>query len=413
MRERLAKIVAELDGFKALETFSEEEVTNINALNEEFASLRKNIEARETIEQITASTNVSARKVAPATPRVEVVASKIDKMGGFKGFGDFLTSVKAAASGNIDRRFQNTMFEKSGEDGGFLVPETMMTEISKKVQGDESLLARCSTLPVSGNSMSLPTDETQPWTGGVQAYWTAEGAGITSSKERFGMASWRLHKLAALVPVTDELLEDARAIESYIQAKAPVAMTYKINDAILNGNGVGKPTGLLNSSFRVTVAKESGQTADTIVARNVIKMYNRMIPSSIGNAVWVINPACRDQLRTMKDDQGNFIYLSAGSQMNNGPYDLLLGRPVIALLGGVKGLGDEGDIMFVDFSYYSAIYKASGIKNSVSTHLLFDQDKTAYKFIFRIDGSCPFKSPVTTEFGAYEMSGIVTLADRA
>jgi HK97 family phage major capsid protein len=114
----------------------------------------------------------------------------------------------------------------------------------------------------------------------------------------------------------------------------------------------------------------------------------------------------------MKDDNDNFIYISPGSQLNQTPYGILLGRPVIPMVGSMPALGDAGDIVFADLSYYHAIVKAGGIKNSVSTHLLFDKDQTAYKFTMRLDGSVPFKTPVTTEFGAYDMSAIVTLAAR-
>lgn len=415
MKARLAEIVAELDTFSEAESFSAEQLESINALNEEFSTLKSNIQAQETIIAMRKEVSTGTRQVKPAAAlpgSVEVKATRTEKMGGFQNVGDYLMAVKKAASGDIDKRFQNAMFEKNGEDGGFLVPEEMMTEVTKKMGGDESLLARTRQFTIGGNSLSLPTDENQPWNGGVQAYWTAEGAPLTSSKHSFGTAAWRLHKVAALVKTTDELLEDAVALESYIRSMAPEAIMHKINEAILTGNGVGKPTGILNSGFRITVPKESGQAADTILARNVIKMYNRMIPASRARAIWLINPQCEDQLKTMKDDEGAFIYLTPGSQLNQTPYGTLLGRPVLPLLGGMKALGDEGDIMFVDFSYYYSIVKSGGMKNAVSTHLLFDRDQTAYKFIMRVDGSCPFKNPVVTQYGNYEMSGFVTLEDR-
>jgi HK97 family phage major capsid protein len=414
LRLALAGIVAKLEAFQGVESLTAEQVQEIKDLRSEADTLKGQIEAKEMIEATMAEASISTRKTAPAaSTKVEVKATTLEKNGGFKNMGEFLNSVKNAAGGNIDKRFQNTMFEKNGEDGGFLVPDEMMGGIAKKIDSDESLLSKTTQFNVSGNSLSLITDENQPFTGGVQAYWTQEGAQISDSKHSFGVASWRLHKLAAMVKTTDELMDDAVALESYIRAMAPVAIIQKINEAILGGNGVGKPKGILNSDFKIAVAKESAQTADTIVARNVIKMYNRMIPSSRANAVWFINPEAEDQLRTMTDDNGNFIYLAPGSQLNQSPYGLLMGRPVLPLLGGMKALGDEGDIIFADLSYYYAIIKSSGIKNSVSTHLLFDRDQTAYKFIFRVDGSCPFKSPVQVQNGSYTMSGFITLADRA
>ena len=414
LRAQLAKIAAQIESFAGIEgEYNDEQCEQINALHEDFAKIKKQIEAAEKVEALTAQSKTSARKVA-TTPTVEVTRnSKEELQAGFKSYGEFLAAVKDASVGKIDRRFQNTHFEKNGEDGGFLVPETFMSEVKKKTDSDESLLAKTSQIVISSNNMTLPIDEQAPWNGGIQAYWINEGGQYTESKLALAQASWRLHKLGALVKVTDELLEDATALESYMLAKAPEAIMHKINGAIISGNGVGKPMGILSSGFKVQVAKEAGQTADTVVARNVIKMYSRMLPSSRASAVWYINPMVEEQLLTLKDDNGNFIYLAPGSQMNQTPYGQLLGRPVLPLLGGMPQLGDEGDIIFADLKYYTSILKAGGIKQAVSAHLLFDRDIQCYKFVMRIDGSCPFKSPVSPEFGTYEMSGIVTLAERA
>lgn len=413
MRNRLAAIIAQLDTFKGVENYSPEDVESINGLSEEFETLTAQITAAEKVEAMTAKSTTSARKTTPTAFEAAVVTpSRKEKNGGFESMGEFLMAVKGNASGQVDKRFQNTYFEKNAEDGGLLVPEEMMSEISKKLESDESLLAKTRQIKVSGNNLTLPIDETSPWNGGVQAYWLAEGAPLTESKSKLGQASWKLNKLGALVKVTDELLEDTTALESYIKAMAPEAINHKINSAILTGDGVGKPTGILNSGFKVQVAAEGGQAADTVVAKNVIKMYSKMIPAARANAVWYINAAVEEQLRTMKDDLGNFIYLSPGSQLNQTPYGMLLGRPVVSLIGSMPALGDEGDIIFANLDYYYSITKVGGIKQSVSAHLYFERDIQAFKWTMRVDGHCPFKSPVTTEFGNYAMSAIVTLAAR-
>lgn len=412
MKARLAEIANKISEIKELGDFSDAVVDEINAMSEEFDSLQKKVVAGEKIAAMTASANTSTRKTTPDA-RVAVEA-KVEKNAGFKSTGEFLQAVKKAAAGDVDPRFKNQFSERNGEDGGFLVPEEMLSDIAKKMQSEESLLAKTRGLTVSGNSLSLPVDESAPWNGGVTAYWTAEGAPITGSgKGKLSLANWKLHKLAALVTVTDELLDDAVALESYMRAMAPEAIMHKINSAIITGDGAGKPQGILNSNFRVTVSKEAGQAADTIVARNVIKMFSRMIPSARAKAVWYINAGCEEQLRLMKDDLGNFIYLAPGSQMNQTPYGLLLGLPVVPMIGSMPALGDEGDIVLADLSYYYSITKSSGgMKQAVSTHLYFDRDVQAYKFTMRVDGSCPFKSPVTTEFGNYQMSAFVTLEAR-
>lgn len=410
MKAKLAELFAKLEGFEAKASFTDAEATEFNATHSEYVALKNTIEAREKIEAIKGASNRQTSPVA-AAPVATPVAKRKE---GFQSVGEFFNAVKNAANGDIDPRFANSaMSTRVGEDGGFLVPEEMINEIQKKLGSEESLFAKTRQFNISGNTLSLPIDESAPWNNGVSVYWTAEGSSAAGSKPKIpGQASWKLNKVVARVDLTDELLEDAVGLESYIMNAAPEAIMHNINSCILTGTGVGKPTGILNSGFKYKVAKEVGQAADTIVAKNVIKMYSRLIPTSIARAAWYVNAACVEQLRLMKDDLGNFIYLAAGSQLNAGPYATLLGLPVIPMVGSMKALGDEGDIILCDLSMYYTVLKAGGIKQAMSTHVLFDRDQVAYKFTFRLDGKTPFSAPITTEFGDYKLSAIVTLEDR-
>lgn len=422
IRAAMGAITAKLEGITAsADGYTDEQLAEIEKLNTEYEGLDKQLEAAERVASMkarsAASTGRKTESPAPvAVTRVEVGKQLNEKFGGFNSSGEFLMAVKRAGqTGDMDKRFLQaaTAYEKVGEDGGFLVPEDIGTEIQKKLESSESLMASANVINVSGNTLTLPIDESQPWNQGITAYWTAEGASITESKPAFTEASWRLHKLAALVKTTDELLDDATALESYIKNGAPLAITNKVNNAIISGNGAGKPQGIINSGFAVTVSKESGpQTADTVVAANVLKMYSRMFPGSLGKAAWYINPAVQEQLRLMVDPNGDYLYISPGGQMNQTPYGTLLGRPVIPMMSALRAIGDVGDIVFADLSYYYMIKKAQGVKSATSIHLLFDKEQTAFRFSLRVDGKCPFKSPVTTEYGSYQMSAIVLLEAR-
>jgi HK97 family phage major capsid protein len=420
IRARLAEITDELKVIQAAigdQGITEEQQTQCDSLTEEFEKLNSQLESIMKMEATLAKANAPAgRKSTPAsetTPRAEVGQDRARKFGGFESAAAWLMAVKKAGqTGELDKRFSNVAKESVGEDGGFLVPEEISSAILKKMAGDDSLMSRTTSIQVGGNNLTINVDESQPWNGGVQAYWTAEGASITESKPQFKQASWRLQKLAALVKATDELLDDATALESYIMAAAPNAIVHQVNKAILTGNGVGKPLGIINSPFTVSVAAESGQSADTVIAENILKMYSRMFPTSRTGAVWYINPAVEEQMRLMKDQNDNYIYLAPGSQMNQTPYATLLGRPIIPLMGGMPALGDVGDVIFADLSYYYMIRKAAGIKSATSIHLHFDKEITSFRFSFRLDGKCPFQTPVTTEFGNYQMSSFVTLQAR-
>lgn len=411
MRARVGEIVAKLGEFSGID-LTDEQVNEANALNDEFATLKSKIEVQEKIANVQAMASSSTRQVEPKAP-VVTVENKHKKTGGFQSYGEFALAVKNDAFGNHDKRFQNaTVFEQVGEDGGILVPKDFLTEVKEKFNSQESLLALTDSTPVSGNSISFAVDEEQPWNGGVQAYWTGEGQVRQTSKEKLSEADYKLQGLSAMVKVNNELLEDTIAVEGRLRRKAPAAMMSKVNSALISGDGVKKPTGILNSGFKFITSKESGQVADTIVYKNIANMVAREIPG--GNYVWLAHVATKAQLKCLKDDAGNFIYMNGGGFPNasGGGFDLLDGKPVMYMLGALPTLGDEGDLILVDWSYYMTIVKSGGVQEAISTHLYFDRAQTAFRFDMRLDGHCPYKAPVKSEFGDYEVSGIITLEDR-
>jgi HK97 family phage major capsid protein len=71
---------------------------------------------------------------------------------------------------------------------------------------------------------------------------------------------------------------------------------FMTEDAIVEGTGAGQPLGILNSPALISVAKETGQAAATIVKENVDKMWSRMWARARKNAIWLINQDIEPQL---------------------------------------------------------------------------------------------------------------------
>jgi HK97 family phage major capsid protein len=340
--------------------------------------------------------------------------------GGFASLGEFAVSVaKACKTGATpDQRLVtkaaptagSVANEAVGADGGFAVPQEFADRIMALAFPQDDILGRCNQIQTVRNSLSMPVGETTPWgTTGVQAYWTDEQTAITQSKVALEMRNLRLHKLAALVPASDELLEDAMAMEGFIAGQAAAAIRYKANDAIINGNGVARPLGILNAACLVTVAKESNQTNDTVNATNVAKMYARMPATSVGNSVWLVNNDVLPQLLVMTLGQQP-VYLPP-TGMAGAPFGLLLGRPVV-VTQHCQTVGDKGDIYFADLTQYLALVKAGGIRQASSVHLWFDYDMTAFRFTFRLGGQPWLSASITPDNGSNNLSPFVALAAR-
>ena len=342
-----------------------------------------------------------------------------DPKRGFSHFGDFAKAVaNATANHQIDNRLRIGAAAPStyggedvGADGGFAVPPEFGKEIwtLSTMLSEGSFVPLTDNMPIAGNSMTFPSDETTPWgTDGIRAYWEGEADAANQTKPKIQPNTMRLNKLTALVPISEELLADAVGLPAFLSNKAGDSIRYKTNDAIINGNGVGRPLGITFASALVVQAKETSQTADTIKAENVVKMFSRLL--SPGNGHWLINPDAFPQLPLMTIGDQPVYTMPNGLTVS--PGGVLLGRPVI-LSDNCDTVGDQNDILFVNFKMYRTITKSGGVETATSMHLYFDAAAMAFRFIFRIAGQPIIKAAVTPPNSAVTRSGYVTLAVRA
>ncbi|MDN8617866.1 phage major capsid protein [Variovorax ginsengisoli] len=360
-----------------------------------------------------------------------------DPRRGFRSLGDFAQSVRGAAMASrtgqsMDARLAPLMGpggpvaaapgagtyanEGSGADGGFLIPVGFSTTVWNLSLEEDALLPMTDNLPVEGNGMSLPKDETTPWgSNGVRAYWQNEAGAATATKPVFGRTELKLKKLMALVPVSDELMADASALGAYLVPNMARSIRWKTDEAILFGAGNGTPLGAFfaQSPAFVTVSKESAQATLTLKPENIAKMVSRLLPGSYGKAVWLMNNDALPYLWTLNTN-GNQLYLPYGGgqgTFQGSPYGGLMGRPVM-VTQHAKSFTSLGDLMLVDLSQYQTITKSSGIETATSMHLYFDADAVAFRSTFRVDGQPKMAAPVNPANGSNTLSPFVQLEAR-
>ncbi|WP_175837095.1 phage major capsid protein [Burkholderia anthina] len=364
----------------------------------------------------------------PAGARISVEENVMsDPKRGFRSFGEFSNAVQRAAMAAItgtaaDQRLTimaaaaqhaaatnrsggmmgaaPTTFnnESSGADGGFAVPPEFSNQIWRLSLEDGSLVPMTLNTETSSNSMVFPKDETTPWGSGVQAYWKGEGSASAQSKMQLGTEMLRLKELMVLVPVTNELLEDAPALGSYLTPLASDRIQWKTNEAILFGTGGAQPQGCMNSNALVVVAKESGQATATLTQPNISRMRSRLLTGQLKNAIWIGNPDILPALEGMTVGQIP-IFLPPGTGLREGGYDgTLNGRPLI-LSEHAAAFSSQSDLSLISLKGYRTITKAGGLETATSMHLYFDANATAFRFIFRIDGQPVMQAPVTPPTG--------------
>lgn len=403
---------------------SEAELALKNEILDEVEVINKSVSTLERQDRMAKllETPEPAKTVQDKIPAMSVVQKDKDK---FVSLGQQLASVIKASrpGGHVDPRLYNAaakeLTESVSSDGGFLVQTDFSNDLLQQVYQTGILAPRCRRLQISGNANSIKingVDETSrasTRSGGVLGYWKDEAAEKTKSKPKFRQIELSLKKLVGLCYATDELLADASALEGFIKQAFAAEFGFKIDDAIINGSGVGQPLGILNAGCLVSVSKEAGQKADTVVWENIVKMYARLFPQSRQNAVWLINQAVEPQLMQMAMSVGTGgvpVYLPAGGA-SAAPYGTLFGRPVIPI-EQCSALGDQGDIIFADLGGY-IIAEKGGIQSDVSIHVNFVYDESVFRFVMRMDGQPERASALTPYKGSDTLSHFVTLAARA
>jgi len=370
-------------------------------------------------------------------PAVEVGAEAVEKdpKGGFKSLSHFAQHVAMAEkTGNRHLSKELTAWEQyckaadsttleEGElqYGGYLIPPEFRNELWLAVEQMNEILPRCTQIPMARTMVKIPFvngfDESGKLVyGGIRWYWTDELGTKDPSRPKLGRITLELRKIAGLAYSSDELLEDSPiSIENVLRNGFTDGLNFELTNVLIRGTGAGQPLGILNAPCLVTVTKETGQSAGTIVFENIVKMYSRI--HNPANAVWVANSNTLPQLCTMSLSVGTGgvpVFMPANGAAGV-PYNTLMGRPLI-FSKHCATLGTVGDIVFADWSQYLVGMKsgqgATG-KFDTSIHFKFDADQTAFRFVFRIDGQPWWPSALTPPQATSDtLSPFVALASR-
>jgi HK97 family phage major capsid protein len=307
-------------------------------------------------------------------------------------------------------------------DGGFMVQTEFTTALLQKAWETGILLGRCSRIPVGPDADGLEgpyIDETSRATGsrwgGVQIYRRAEAVEATNKQPKLGKFEIRLEDLKGLAYITNRLLRDATALEAWVSRGFLEEFGFVADNEIIRGSGVGEMLGVLNCGAFISVSKEGGQAAKTIVFENLVKMYARMLGKLRPAGVWFYNQEIEPQLFSLGLSIGVGgvpVWMPAGG-LSNSPYSSLFGRPMIPI-EQAEALGTVGDIMFLNLGEYIVIDKG-GIEAAQSMHARFIYDEMTFKWTYRINGmpATPWRTVLTPFKGAGTLSPFIGLQTRS
>jgi HK97 family phage major capsid protein len=344
-------------------------------------------------------------------------------------FGNFSEQLKAvrnaAINGAVDERLarlnaQNAAAganEGNPDEGGYAVQSDFAGTMMETAASAGQILPKVDQYQISGSANRVAwtdmdeSDISSTVYGGVRVYWAAEAEQVTATKPKLTERELKLQKLMGIAYATYELESDSNFTSQLYSRAFALAIQREFEGTIISGNGAGKPLGYLNGGALVSVAKESGQAADTVVWENIVKMYNRALNPANPNYVWLVHPDVSEQFDYLNFPIGTGgvpVYLPAAQQ---GAVTTLKSHPVIAS-DHCSALGDLGDINYVDLSQYMMIYKG-GVQADTSMHVQFLTAENCFRFIFRANGMPKRNKALTIKNSSNTRSPFITLAARA
>ena len=348
---------------------------------------------------------------------IEDEADKAARLNPFKSLGEMLVEVrKATVWPNLtDNRLfsakSSGLNEATPSQGGFLVQQTLASGLLEATWGLGQVLQYFKPMSIGPNSNGMLFNAVDESTrvdgsrgGGVLGYWLEEGGDKTATKPKFRQINLKLKKVAAAMYATDELLDDAVALESWIMRYVPDELRFKVEDAIIEGNGVGKPLGILQNGAGSFVSA-TRLNATQINDADIVQMWAQRY-TGVNDYVWFGNAEIGPYLHQMTLSTTP-SYMPAGGR-SGAPYATLMGRPYHDI-EYCPALGTLGDLMLVSPSQYSLISKG-GIQAASSIHVQFLNDETTFRFVYRVDGTPNWNSAVTPFKGSATVSPFVGLA---
>jgi HK97 family phage major capsid protein len=289
---------------------------------------------------------------------------------------------------------------QSGGTGGYLVPERTLAQVFEITSPEGEVVLPRATRYAFGQSrtLSIPTvrqtsavTNNSAYFAGVSFSYVNEGGTKPETEPVFEQIQFTAHKLAGITYASDEILGEAINLEGMLRRMYAGALQWKRDFDYMQGDGAGKPLGILNSAAKIAVTRT---TANKIKYADVVAMWARFSMTNASNAAWVVSQPASAQLMWLEDTTGAPVYMpSAERSLRGGQLPALLGLPVI-ISEKLKPLGTEGDIILADFSMYG-VADTGGIEIASSRDYKFINDMTTFRLVYRHDGKPLLKAPIT------------------
>ena len=323
-------------------TLSAEDDATYAKMEQEISDLGREISRLERQEAMDAE--LSKPVNTPITTRPGATKAEDTKTGrASDAYKDAFWNATRSRSG-VSYEVRNALQVGVDSEGGYLVPDEFEHTLVQSLGKKRIIREHAYVFQTNSGSHKIPVV-----TNKGTASWIDEEGGIPEGDDTFGQQTIGAHKVGTIIKVSEELLNDAAFdLEGYFSAEFARRIGNKEEDAFFNGDGTGKPLGVLaaNGGAEVGVTAAS---ATAITAEEVISLFYSLEAPYRENAIWVFNDATMAAIRKLKGNDGQFLWQKA---LHEGDHETLLGKPVYtspfmpAIAAGTK------PILFGDFNFY-------------------------------------------------------------
>ena len=274
-----------------------------------------------------------------AMPTAQPLTNSPGKSG--KASDEYKTAFWNAMRG---RKISGTLQIGEDSEGGYLVPDEFERTLIEALEEQNIFRQIARIIQTSSGERKIPVVATKG-----TASWVDEGGEITDSDDSFTQVTLGAFKLATMMKVSDELMNDsAFDLESYIAREFARRIGVKEEEAFLTGDGSGKPTGILKATggaqVGVTAASDTAITMD-----EMIDLYHSLKSPYRNKAVFITGDTTVKTLRKLKDGQGQYLWQPS---VREGAPDTLLGKPLYTSAFMPTIAASAKTVAFGDFSYY-------------------------------------------------------------
>jgi len=258
--------------------------------------------------------------------------------------------------------------------GGYLVPDEFHRRIVEQLEEYNIMRKLVRIIRTSNGNLQIPIASSRG-----TAAWVDEAGKIPTSDSEFGQVTLSAYKLATMIKVSHELLTDsAFPLESFLAKDFGRRMGTMEEEAFLVGDGIKKPTGVLESA-QIGVTTEY---ATEITFEDVMDLYHSLKSPYRNSAVFIANDLTIKALRKLKDSNGQFLW---NPSVVAATPDTVLGRPIY-VSGYMPQIGAGAKAMaFGDFSFYW-IADRKGRTFERLNEIFADTDQVGFKATQRVDG---------------------------